>query len=453
MVLSSLAGAVIVTQYRTELRVSLDRRLATRFAALQVRVATTPTGPFGLRIPKAESFAQVLDVNGAIIAATPRALLDEPVLSAKQITRATRHRFTVEQRVDPKEVRARLLVGPATEGTRKVLLVVGTSLDETKDAEHRLLLTLALALPALAALVSLGGWFVAGAALSPVRSMIEEADEMSATASLVGRRSRRLTVPSGGEELAELAIHLNAMLARIDDAVDHERAFIDDASHELRTPIAIVRGELELARMNAADADTRVALDSALEEVERLERLAANLLVLARTRTIAPDQLPTVDLGGLVRRVVGLVERAHPDSRVLVGATGSARATGDEVALERAVRNLLDNAIRHAGSAVEVEVGTEAAAAADGTHAFVTVEDDGPGFTADVLDHAFERFVHNGSVGGGAGLGLAIVSAIARAHGGSVTAANVPGGGARVTMRLPTSSRLSAAAEPADTAR
>jgi signal transduction histidine kinase len=451
--LSTLAGVVIFMQYRTELQVSLDRRLATRFAALQVRVATTPTGSFGLRIPKAESFAQVLDSNGAIIAATPRALLDEPVLSAKQIARATKHRFTVEKRVDPKEVRARLLVGPATEGTRKVVLVVGTSLDETQDAQRRLLLTLALALLALAVLVSLGGWFVAGAALSPVRSMIEEADEMSSTATLAGRTTRRLTVPAGGEELAALATHLNAMLARIGDAVDHERAFIDDASHELRTPIAIVRAELELARINAADVDTQVALDSALEEVERLERLAANLLVLARTRTITPAQLPTVELGALVRDVVGSVGRAHPDSRVRVRASGSARATGDEVALERAVRNLLDNAIRYAGSEVEVEVGTEVGPASTGSLAFVTVEDDGPGFTDDVLDHAFERFVHHGSAGGGAGLGLAIVSAIARAHGGGVTAANVPGGGARVTMRVPTTARLAAAPQPADTTR
>src|SRR5439155_19583383 len=144
--------------------------------------------------------------------------------------------------------------------------------------------------PVLAVVVIGAAWFIVGAALRPMRSMVSEADALS-----IARRGR-LSV-QGPTALAELAGHLNDMLARLEAALDHERAFLDDASHELRTPIAIARGELELARPFTADnPEVGAAVESALEEVNRLQTLAVDLLDLARTRAAGPPAPILVDL-------------------------------------------------------------------------------------------------------------------------------------------------------------
>jgi signal transduction histidine kinase len=223
------------------------------------------------------------------------------------------------------------------------------------------------------------------------------------------------------------------MLDRIEDAAARERAFLDDASHELRTPISIVRGELELARSSAAgDDELRESLDSVLDEVERLERLAYNLLVLARSRsgTLAAGETP-VDLETIVDRAVRATARRADNRHVQIRCRGNAVVDGDESSLQRAVLNLLDNAVRYAASEVTVTV-EENRSLVD-----LRVVDDGPGFDEAVLPHAFDRFARDPGSGGGMGLGLAITAAIAAAHGGHVTAINLPGGGAEVRLRLP----------------
>ncbi len=228
---------------------------------------------------------------------------------------------------------------------RTVVLAVGTRLAESERAFQRLVLALVIGLPLFAGLVSLGGWFLAGAALSPVRSMIEEADDLS-----VREPGRRLTVPaSGGTEIAELAQRLNEMLARIEAAVAHERSFLDDASHELRTPLAILRGEVELARMGVADGTEQAAtLDSVMEEVLRLQALTTDLLVLARTRTGTSGPRPEADLGTVAESAVASVRRAGVAGSIDITASGHTMVRGDEDALERAVTNIVENACRYA---------------------------------------------------------------------------------------------------------
>ncbi len=331
----------------------------------------------------------------------------------------------------------RLLAGPSKSGG---VVVVGTALEEVASAQRRLELALGVGLPLLAALVTVVGWFVAGAALRPVQEMIEDADVISARSA---RRFRqRLTVPDGaGEELAELARRLNHLLERIENALEHERAFLDDASHELRTPIAIARGELELARVQVPDGtETAASLDSALEEVDRLDHLASSLLVLARTRAAGPPPDRMFALDDAVRRAAQdalAVHRHSPDPQpVMVQVDGSAQARGDSQAIERAVRNLVENALRYARSDVKVTV------SADDAGASVTVWDDGPGFPDDVLARGVDRFAPGDSpdAHGGAGLGLAIVAEIVAAHGGTVTLRNdAPPGGARAVVALPAS--------------
>jgi two-component system OmpR family sensor kinase len=428
---------LVDVQYRSALNSALDEALETRFlaAAQQLRHAAASTvRPV---IPDSESFAQVIDPDGTVVAASPRALRRRAVITGADLAAARRRRVTFVRDSGPRGDRARLRAGPV--GKHGQVVVVGTTLEETTRAQHRLELALAIGLPLLAGLVTLAGWFLAGAALSPVQEMIEDADVISARSA--GQLSRRLTVPeNSGEELAELARRLNHLLERIEAALEHERMFLDDASHELRTPISIARGELELARLQidaTADAETAAALDSALEEIDRLDHLAVSLLVLARTRSAGPPPPTPFDLAEVARRAVATATSVDGTRGVpiAVDVSGDAVMRGDADAIERAVRNLVENALRHARHRVTVIVSDD-----DDANAVVEVRDDGPGFPPEWLDHGVGRFAAGDSpqAHGGAGLGLAIVDAIAASHGGTVEIGPAPGGdGAEVRLRMP----------------
>jgi two-component system, OmpR family, sensor kinase len=433
-VLCLLVGVLVDFQYRNALRQALDDGLTTRFSNLERDLATSGDQSVEPTLPDEEAFAQIVDADGQVVNAAPRALLARRVLTKSELADARTHRITIERASAPGDQQSRLLAGPAGQPGLGLVVVVGTSLEEVTKAQHRLELALVIGLPLLAAIVSVAGWFLAGAALKPVRNLVEEADEISAVAAR-GQR-RRLSVPQSGEELTDLARHLNELLARIEGALEHERAFLDDASHDLRTPISIVRSELELARMQTEEgSELARALDSSLEEVGRLDRLAVNLLVLARFRSAGPPPPEPVELGAVSRRAAETVARSRDGDAVPVRVNGSAEVRGDEDAITRAVLNLVDNAARHADERVDVEVSS------DGDRAVVAVRDDGPGFPPELLGQAVGRFVRgtNGGRGteSGAGLGLAIVDAIATAHGGALEIANRVEGGANVQLRLP----------------
>jgi len=437
-VLCLLVGVLVDSQYRSALREALDDGLSTRFANLERDLATGGDQSVEPTLPDSEAFAQIVDADGQVVSAAPRALLERRVLTRSELAKARTRRITIERTAAPGDQQSRLLAGPAGQRGLGLVVVVGTSLDEAIDAQHRLEEALVIGLPLLAAIVSVAGWFLAGAALKPVRGLVEEADEISAVAAR-GQR-RRLSVPETGEELADLARHLNELLARIEGALEHERAFLDDASHDLRTPISIVRSELELARMQTGEgSELARALDSSLEEVDRLDRLAVNLLVLARFRSAAPPPPEPVELGALSRRAAQTVARSRNGDAVPVRVNGSAQVRGDEGAIERAVVNLVENAARHADGHVDVDVSS------DGDRAVVAVRDDGPGFPPELLGQAAGRFVRgtNGGRGteNGAGLGLAIVDAIATAHGGELEIENGADGGADVQLKLPVRSQ------------
>ncbi len=440
LAVAAVLGLVVFAQFHTALRDALDEDLSSRFENLSTFLAQTDADAVDPSVapvlPETESFAQVIRPGGDVLTASPKALLTQPVLTPGELRRAGVRNETHVQSTPPEGNSVRLRAGPARLGDEPVVIVVGTSLEQSAQAEHRLALALGVGLPLLSVLVGVGGWFLAGAVLAPVRSMVDDAGELAAR-----EPGQRLSIPEGTEELAELARRLNDLLDRIESAMVHERAFLDDASHELRTPIAIVRGEVELAQMAAADneatrhSEVARALDSTLEEVERLDRLAANLLVLARTRAGRAGEARRVDLGVVARRATDNAARAR---RVVAGALevdvsvtvdgppdDPLVTLGDETALERAIGNLVDNALRHARARVDVEVhsGDELVV--------VAVRDDGPGFPESMLPTVFDRFSSDTagrSSTPNAGLGLAIVDAIATAHGGRVTAENTPTG-------------------------
>jgi signal transduction histidine kinase len=430
-------GALLLHQARRQLANAIDEGLVPVATELAARVAAEGpgviSGPVAELHPPSDTIAQVLAADGRILATSHYLGDDRPLLPAASAATVAGSGRRVGRRVSLVNAGGgtapvRVMALRVTTGNRPVVLATATSFDEPRRLESDLERALAVGLPILAAAVALGGWLVTGAMFRPVQSMIEGADTISAR-----EPGERLEITGGGAELLALATRLNAMLERIEDAAARERAFLDDASHELRTPISIVRGELELARGQAGtDADLRGALDSVLDEVERLERLAHNLLVMARSRSgnLVGGDTP-VDLETLVQRAVRAISRRAENRHVQIRCQGNAVVNGDESSLQRAVLNLLDNAVRYAESEVTVTV-DEHRSLVD-----LSVVDDGPGFQATVLPRAFERFTRDPGHGGGMGLGLAITATIAAAHGGHISAVNRPGGGAEVRLRLP----------------
>jgi two-component system, OmpR family, sensor kinase len=312
-----------------------------------------------------------------------------------------------------------------------VVVVVGTGLDDRHDALRSLLALLVIGGGAALALASLAGYALAAAALRPVEAMRRRA---AAIAPAIG--GQRLPVPPARDEIGRLGETLNDMLARLEAAFARERTFVADASHELRTPLSILKTELELAvREGRSPEELRAALESAAEETDRLVRLAEDLLVMARLDQgklpLRPAQL---ELGELAASVAARFEpRASAAGRSIAVRDGDGIVVrGDRARLEQAVGNLVDNALRHGAGDVVLDVRPVAGGAE------LHVIDGGPGLAPDFIDHAFERFARADGARsrGGAGLGLAIVAAIAASHGGSARAANVPGGGADVWLRV-----------------
>jgi signal transduction histidine kinase len=370
-------------------------------------------------------FVQVLDATGDV-------LVSSPGLAAGSVTIAsgTAGGGTIERRVGgsdmavPFEFRYERVDavpgGPVTVVSASPLDEVARSLDAVRTA-------LWVGLPALVALAGAVGWVVVGRALRPVEAMRLEVATVTADT-----LHRRVPEPTADDELARLARTMNDMLDRLERAADRQRQFVADASHELRSPVAALRAQLEVAQRAGRPAALRAAVDAALAEEARLEALLADLLLLAAVEDGPLPPLAPLDVGAVATR-----EAARP-RRVPVRVTvdpGTPLVGAASAPLTRAVANLLDNAARHAQAAVAVGV-----RGVDG-RAVLTVDDDGPGIPDADRQRVFERFVRldegRARDDGGAGLGLALVRAVVEQLGGSVAVATSPTGGARLEVSLP----------------
>ena len=422
------AGAFVYVRFEGDLRAAVDAGLRSRADAL-LSSGGEPALPTAGLIESDEAFVQILSPDGDVLESTPGvtgAVIhpgDVPVARLEDTTART-----VEEVVP-----ARVLLVPLDDGR---VLVVGASLEDQEEALARLATLLLVGGPAALGLVVIVVWLIVGAALSPVEAMRSEAAAISAS-----EPGRRLPVHGTDDELARLGDTLNEMLERLQTALERERRFVDDASHELRTPLANLKAELDLAlRRSRTLEELEAALRSAADETDRLVRLAEDLLVLARAKGgRLPVRREEVDAGALVRDIVHTFDgRASQRSVGLDRHAGDGvRANLDPLRVRQALGNLLDNALRHTPPGGRVAVGL---ARLDGEIA-ISVADGGPGFTPEFLDDAFEPFSRDDPArvrtDGGAGLGLAIVRAIADAHSGSVDLRNRPEGGAEVVLRFP----------------
>ncbi|TDD36045.1 HAMP domain-containing histidine kinase [Actinomadura sp. KC06] len=281
-----------------------------------------------------------------------------------------------------------------------------------------------------------------------VRRATRPLEEIAATAARIGDGDlgRRLAVHGPKTEVGRLAEALNGMLAQIEASFrereasrDRLRRFVADASHELRTPVATVRGYAELFRRGAADRpeDLAKAMRRIESEAERMGRLVDEMLLLARLDQGRPLEREPVDLAALAADAVADAAVVEPDRPLTLEADGPVVVTGDAGRLRQVLDNLLANVRRHtpAGTAATVRVSER-----DG-EAVLEVADEGPGIPADERARVFERFYRadpsRSRDRGGAGLGLSIVAAVAEAHGGRASVADAPGGGAAFTITLP----------------
>ena len=377
------------------------------------------------------SYVQVLDVRGRVLDGAPP--LEGTVLSEGEVARARSAPILLERdSVPPPDGdESRLLARPVEAEGQPLIVVSGASLEERGDSLENLGTLLLIGGPLSLLLASGAGYGVAAAALRPVESMRVRAGGVSES-----DLSQRLPVPPTRDEISRLGETLNAMLSRLESAFARERGFVSDASHELRTPLAILRAELELAlRRGRSTEELEAAIRSALEETDRLTRLADDLLLLARSDegrlSVARERVAVNALLGTVSE--RFAARARGSGRAIeADAPADLTLVGDPVRLEQAVSSLVDNALRHSRGTIRLS------AHADGDFTELHVTDEGPGFSPDMVDRAFERFsrADPGRTGGGTGLGLAIVQAIAHAHGGT---AHVGGrdGGADVWLSLP----------------
>ena len=369
---------------------------------------------------------QVLDAHGAVILASAKAP-DTPLVTMASPPGHTEHVGRVQLPDDQGDYwvsahGAHTPAGPVT-------VLVGGDREHVENTVATVGLLLAVTGPLVVILVAWATYLLVGRALRPVERIRAQVASIS-SADL----DERVPVPPTGDEIAHLAQTMNQMLARLQSGQAAQRRFVSDASHELRSPLAALSTALDLAQHRPDMLDAALIDDSLIPETQRMRELVEDLLLLARAdEQQLSGRADPVDLDD----ILGAEKtRLRTTTRLEVQAViAPARVRGDAAQLARMVRNLVDNAARHAHSVVELDCGMHAAVAS------IRIADDGPGIPPEQRDRVFDRFVRldasRARHGGGSGLGLAIVAEIVAAHHGAVRITDRPGGGACFTVTLP----------------
>lgn len=365
---------------------------------------------------------RIYETTGGIYGATPGSALpvdDFPTLSTTDASGSTtvensNGRVLIRRFGDDDNIIVQKLVQTSA-GPRLITAV--TPLAQVANSVDPVVRALQLGTPVLVLLVGVMTWWITGRSLRPIELLRREAESISHS-----NPNAKLPVPSTGDEVARLALTLNDMLARIDDSSRRQREFVSDASHELRSPITSMHVALEVASLHPNSTTVPELSSDLLQETTRMQNMVNGLLALARLEDGHATPLPAVDLAPAVEAATG-----ESTAELLVEADASQ--------IEGALRNLVDNARRHAKSTVEVSVVRE-----PNSVTFV-IDDDGPGIPNDQRERIFDRFTRldegRSRTDGGVGIGLALTRRIAERHHGSVIAEDSPLGGARFSLKLP----------------
>jgi signal transduction histidine kinase len=433
-VMFALGSWLFVATLSSSLLSSIDSRLVTqldqagRYFPYQGGKSPSAAGSAA----PGEYVVQVIDPAGRVRGASADAGT-APMLTAAEARRARHGRFAVTRTAE--DERERLIAGPLA-GHRSWVAVAGVSLEAFDGTLGDVSRGLLIAGAIFVAAAGLGAYGLARAALSPVERLRREVAALSERDQAPG-----VQIPRTRDEIAALARTMNELLGRLHRALARQRALVADASHELRTPFAVLTGELELAgRPGRTREELAAAIARASDETARLARITEQLLVLARSdEGMMALRLERTNIAQLLARCAEQAAGRGRAAGVTIGvdAPPGLAADIDPDRIREAVDNLVDNALRFAPAGTQVTL----AARSGGRVLVLDVSDSGPGFPADFLPHAFERFRRPDSgrarSEGGAGLGLAIVRAIASAHHGRAMAGNRALGGAVVSLELP----------------
>ncbi|MFV1985983.1 MAG: sensor histidine kinase [Gemmatimonadota bacterium] len=285
-----------------------------------------------------------------------------------------------------------------------------------------------------------GAWYFAGQAMRPVREIAAQARRLEP-----GRSAGEIYIEPASSEHRQLVEVLNDVFDRLLRAVQAQRRFTADASHEIRTPLAIIQGDIEVAlRRERTKEEYREVLSSTMQEARRLTRIADDLLTLAKSDAdVFPLEIGPLDVDAIAADLVGRYRAIGEERGVALEYTsvdGSVPIEGDEDWLRRAIGNVLHNAVRYSLHGGLVRVSTQAVEREHGNVVRISVQDDGPGISPDLLPKLFQRFLRGDPARGGqggSGLGLPIAKTIVEAHGGSIVVESEPGEGTRVELTLP----------------
>ncbi len=440
-VVLTAVGVFLHAQLSANVDAAIERDLRRRADQLRELVIRSPVSALPTHsenLEPDEKIAHILAPAGGVVAASSHA--DVRLLTPEQLRAAATKELFVDRPGDAMlDESVRIFAMPIQARGETFIVVVTDSLDERSKT---LASTLAVEVVGLAAalIASCGiGYWVSGLALRPVEVLRRRAAAISGDDLADGKRAP-LPVSPVDDEIGRLGRTLNDMLDRIGgaqaaqkDALQQQQRFLADASHQLRTPLAIIKAEVELAESGTTkDNDLRAAMASIGEETDRLSGLTEELLLLAAADeerlSLSRESVNLHDLlTDVAERGSG---RAQLEGRTITVHSDASTILADRQRLEYALSNLVDNALTHGAGNVEL-IGKRVAGAVE-----IRVRDHGAGFTDSYLTHPFVRFAPTASTGRGSGLGLAIVQAIAEAHGGAVSLSNDHG--AAVTLSLPT---------------
>ena len=429
-------GLYLYLQLGSHLAASLDRDLRLRAQDLAALISQPGTAlandNSGRFVERGESYVQLLSPDGRVLDAT-RPIGGTPLLSPAELRNAARRPIYLDRSSVPGlNEGSRLLATSVTRSGRPAVLVVGATQQNNVETLGTFRDELLIAGPIALILASAVGYLLAGLSLRQVESMRKRAAAISGETP-----GKRLPVPPTGDEVQRLGETLNEMLGRLESALERERDLVTDAGHELRTPLALLRTELELALRQAQTADElRAAVRRSSSEADRLAQLAEDLLLVARTEQgRLPLRLEPVQVEALFGSIRSRFEwrAAELGKTVTAAPAAGLLVQADRLRLEQALGNLVDNALRYGGDAIALE------AARDDGQIELHVRDSGHGLPPEFLSRAFDRFTRGDAARsrGGSGLGLSIVKTIAESHAGTAHVVNTETGGADAWMSIP----------------